>query len=144
MSKGDVRMEIETAFEYTPSPGDRQPDITVTAADEGVAEHFSRTTWHCHSAAELCRFTCALTYFTDDAFRYWLPAFMLAELEDPDAAELSKTLIESRIENMPEVVLAVFTKPEKLAIVSFLEWCMAWHLEFYPFGALARLRRSLC
>jgi hypothetical protein len=30
----------------------------------------------------------ALSFFTDKAFRYWLPAFMLAELESPVEADI--------------------------------------------------------
>jgi hypothetical protein len=33
-------------------------------------------------AAELARFTAALSLFTDQAFVFWLPAFMLAALEN--------------------------------------------------------------
>ena len=117
-----LRAQIEAAFADTPAPGDDDDDISRTAIDEGIADYFRFTTWHGHNAYALSYHEVALTFFTDKAFRYWLPAFMLAELETP--------------EGVPDIVeklgyalawpsrLPAFAPDELEAMAAFLHECV--------------------
>ncbi|MDB5348634.1 MAG: hypothetical protein JWP89_7011 [Schlesneria sp.] len=115
---------IEDAFRDTPNPGPTSTDISRTAADEGVGDCFAGTSWRDHSVAQLRYHEVALVYFKDEAFRYWLPAFMLAELKDPANTNMAWDLIVARLcNNESAALLSTFSKMERLAIISFLEIC---------------------
>jgi hypothetical protein len=88
MPLDDLIRQIEAAFADIPSPGSGAASICATANDEGVVAYFSGTTWKDHEPHALRRFSHALSFFTDAAFRYWLPAFMIAELRAPEAADV--------------------------------------------------------
>lgn len=144
MNADGVRHEIEFAFDKTPSPGQLQSDVSVMEADEGVADYFLGTTWKKHTVEQLRNHRCALFYFTDRAFRYWLPAFMLAVLEDPDTAELIAEFIDARFKlDASEAMIQTFTKSERLAVISFLEWGTECLLGFSAFESIAMIRKSL-
>ena len=69
----------------------------ATKQDEGIVDYFRGTTWHGHAVADLRYHSVALVFFTDAAFRYWLPAFMLAALGDAETADVIPESIELRI-----------------------------------------------
>ena len=80
--------QIEEAFADTPYPGDAFEAISATPYDEGIVEYFRGTTWKGHQVRNLRCHSAALSFFTDAAYRYWLPAFMLAHLENPGEADV--------------------------------------------------------
>jgi len=125
MSKDDVRAQIETAFADTPSPGDGFDDISATKQDEGIVDYFRCTTWRGHRVQDLRHHEAALSFFTEKAFRYWLPAFMLAELENPEAADVIAGGIAFHLTpaNNADAKLRQFTPDELEAIAAFLEEC---------------------
>lgn len=86
--KTDLCHRLQEAFASVPYPGDRIEDISLTEQDEGIAEYFRGTRSLGHAAATLRRHVAALSFFTPQALRYWLPAFMIAELEEPDDADV--------------------------------------------------------
>src|SRR5438105_12393788 len=88
MPKEDIAARIEAAFADTPSPGTEFGDIAATQWDEGIVEYFRGSSWRGHRVQDLRRYEAAMSFFTDKAFRYWLPAFMLAELQDPVEADV--------------------------------------------------------
>ena len=119
MRRHNVTSLIETAFAATPRPGDGFDDISATKQDEGIVDHFRGTTWRGHTVADLRHHSAALSFFTDAAFRYWLPAFMLASLEDPEAADIIPESIEFSMRRDKQV--ALFTPSERQAIAAFLQ-----------------------
>ena len=58
-----------------------------TYDDEGVSEYFAGTSWDCHGAKQLRRYDFAPNIFTEEAFAYYLPGYLIAHLEDPDASD---------------------------------------------------------
>jgi hypothetical protein len=121
-----VRRQIESAFADTPYPGDGYDDISATRQDdEGIVDYFRGTTWRGHRVEDLRFHEAALAFFTDAAFRYWLPAFMLAELEDPETADVISSGIDFELARSPKSRerLLLFTPAELDAIAAFLDLC---------------------
>jgi len=83
-----VRCYIEHYFADTPYPGDEFDEISSTKHDEDIVEYFRGTTWSGHAVQDLRTHVAALSFFTNEAHRYWCPAFMFAELEDSEAADV--------------------------------------------------------
>lgn len=120
-----LRVKIEHAFDATPYPGDEFEDISATHVDEGIVGYFRSTSWRSHQVSSLRYHSAALSFFTDKAFRYWLPAFMLAELENPEEADIIAEHIAhdfSDAHNGRERLL-VFSLIELRAISAFLRHC---------------------
>jgi hypothetical protein len=126
MPKEEVIAQIEAAFADTPAPGDKFEDISATSyGEEGVVDYFRGTTWRGHRTRDLRIHDCALSYFTDKAFRYWLPAFMIAELEDPVVADVIGEGIAFHLTESDGAAarLRQFAQGELEAIAAFLEEC---------------------
>ncbi len=126
MPKEDVAAQIEAAFADTPSPGTEYDDISATKYDdEGIVDYFRGTTWRGHRVQDLRRHEAAMSFFTDKAFRYWLPAFMLAELEDPEAADVIGEGIAFHLTKgeSADARLQQFAQDELKAIAAFLDEC---------------------
>jgi len=86
-----LKAGIASAFGSVPYPG--EGNIAVeTYDDEGTTEHFRGTRWQDHTVESLQNFT-VLSFFTPEAFCYYLPAYMLAALEKPHSG-IADTLIE--------------------------------------------------
>ena len=87
-----LKAEIETAFANVSYPGDDNLTTSYNPLssndDEGVADYFRKTSWHGHSVQNLRYHSCALSFFTPAAFHYYLPAFLIADLEDPEEADI--------------------------------------------------------
>lgn len=127
MPVNKVKAHIEVAFKDTPYPGDEFNDISGTIHDEGIVEYFRGTGWQGHQVKDL-RYHCdALAIFTDRAFRFWLPAFMLAVLEDSEAADCISDFIPYHFSDSycGENGVAAFLPNELQAIVTFLRYCEA-------------------
>ena len=125
MSEKEIKLLIESAFANTPAPGNNFSDISATMDDEGIVEYFRGTTWRGHRVQDLRCHSAALSFFTDKAFRYWLPAFMLAELENPDAADSIAEGIALHLSdaNLADARLKQFSQSELKALVAFLNEC---------------------
>jgi hypothetical protein len=126
MAKEEVAAQIEAAFADTPSPGKEYGDISATKYDdEGIVDYFRGKTWRGHSVQELRRYEPAMSFFTDKAFRYWLPAFMLAELENPIEADVIGEGIAFHLTEASgaDARLREFADDELEAIVSFCDEC---------------------
>jgi hypothetical protein len=125
MPKEQVAAQIEAAFADTPAPGDDFDDISATQWDEGIAAYFKGTAWRGHRVQDLRQHEAALSFFTDKAFRYWLPAFMLAELDHPVEADVIAQGIAFHL-TTPEGAdarLRQFAQDELEAIAAFLNEC---------------------
>lgn len=96
LTKPDLITMIRTAWTDATPP---QPDniSQPTYDDEGVADYFSNKPWQGQSAAQLRRLTHALTFFTDEAFVYYLPAYLIADIEEPEVSDTNAEGILSRL-----------------------------------------------
>jgi hypothetical protein len=80
----DVAAAIRSAFAATPYPG----DAFLVGSSEGcepeeeVGPFRGRTDRDAIDAAFLDGHYCALSFFSEGAFRYFLPAYLLADLDD--------------------------------------------------------------
>lgn len=82
---------INKAFEGMPFPAGQVVSVE-TQDDEGTTEHFLGTRWQEHTPESLQNFT-ALSFFTPEAFCYYLPAYMLAAMKQPRSG-IADSLIE--------------------------------------------------
>lgn len=126
MNKQELNKLIRNAFRNTPYPKSK---LTNTYDDEGVADFFSGKSWTGHSVSDLRFYAVAISFFEPEAFRYFLPAFMLAELEDPEEADIiGESIVFSFGEpadywvEMYEARISLFTRNEKEAILEFLKF----------------------
>ncbi len=75
---------IEKAWTGVPYPGDQNIFTPESYDDEGITEYFSGTTWKGHTISGLrSRCSAINTFFTPKAYHYWLPAYLIAAVEDP-------------------------------------------------------------
>ncbi|MGO8928418.1 MAG: DUF6714 family protein [Limisphaerales bacterium] len=126
MPSDEVRTQIEGAFADTPAPGDGFDDISASMDDEGLVDYFRGTSWHGHRVQDLRYHDVALSLFTDKAFRYWLPAFMLAELDHPVEADVIADSIAFHLTDsrFGDARLRQFAQEELEAIATFLNECV--------------------
>lgn len=128
MTQAELKAAIEAAFAGTPAPGENFEDISATQWDEGIVDYFKGTTWRGHGVRDLRHHAAALSFFTDKAFRYWLPAFMLAELDDPEgeadiiAEYIASSFLPSEY-GRRDARLEQFSAAELEAIAAFLMHC---------------------
>jgi hypothetical protein len=125
MPEEEVAAQIEAAFADTPAPGGEFDDISASMDDEGIVDYFRGTTWRGHRVQDLRYHEVALSLFTDKAFRYWLPAFMLAELSHPVEADVIAQGIAFHLTDsqFADARLRQFAQDELGAIAAFLNEC---------------------
>jgi uncharacterized protein DUF6714 len=131
MSAAEVRQKIERAFGDVPRPSDDR--ICGTYGDEARddTEPYKGRDWRDLERDLLGYYHYALTWFTPEAFHYYLPAFLVAGLEDPDAIYVVSVLQMLRPNEDPS--LDPFSRDrwqllndEQIAAVQlWLEWLLA-------------------
>ena len=86
--------EIKAAFADVPYPGDENITGTTFPWDEGVSDYFRGTTQEGHEVKNLRLHSAALSFFLPEAYHYYLPAFVIAVLQDPEEADaISDSLV---------------------------------------------------
>lgn len=119
-----IANRINDAFDVRGIPKGR---ISVeTCDDEGTQDFFYGKAWNEPSIQELRRYESAMHFFTPDAFRYYLPAFMLAELHDPEKADIIADNLSHRFApDNPDARarLSLFTNDQLLVIATFFKYC---------------------
>jgi hypothetical protein len=125
MPEDTVHAQIEVAFADTPAPGEGFDDISASMDDEDIVDYFRGTTWRGHRVQDLRYHEVALALFTDKAFRYWLPAFMLAELDHPVEADVIASGIAFHLTDsqFADARLRQFPRDELEAVAAFLNLC---------------------
>lgn len=88
MNASEIIQLIEDAWHAVPYPGDDKIFTPDSYDDEDIVNYFSGTTWRGHSPANLRAHSSAFTFFTPEAFHYWLPAFMIAAIQSPEEADV--------------------------------------------------------
>lgn len=121
--------KIESAFKNTPKP---TGILSRNSDDDNAANYFSGSSWKEHKTTDLRQHFDAFYEFEPEAFRYYLPAFMLADITDPIEADIigeaivwfftprtNARLIDKEYINKR---IALFTQQELSAIVAFITW----------------------
>lgn len=151
--KGNLVQQIIAAFSERRYPGDGHLVYDTSGQHlecDQIARAFEGKHWNSLSPSFIFSHNSALSFFSPEAFRYYLPAFLLAAITDIDAADIA---VDSTISNLtvPDDanLLASFwenisglTESEKKAIQAFLEFMRDVHGNDYPrWGPQEALRR---
>lgn len=121
--------QIEAAFADAIAPASdniSQP----TYDDEGTSAYFRGKTWRGHSARQLRSLDFALTVMTQEAFAYFLPAFMIADIESPIEAD---TIPESLLYHLSpdasslfparaESIISCLTPAQRAAVAAYFRY----------------------
>ena len=113
---------IKNAWAGVPRPS-REAIIVDYAEDEaGIRDYFSYAThWH-HDPATLAAQSAAFTFFTSEAWRYWLPAFMICVLKFPDAMDVCDSRIaESMTDTYSSERLSLLSEEQRRVIARYFE-----------------------
>ena len=156
LSEAAVRDRINAAFANARYPGDDNIGYDKTGEHlecKQVADHFRGTSWQDVDLAFLRKYgehadvSVALTFMSPEAFRYYLPAFLLVVAERFGEADLLvKTVISSLTPRRDQSNRALvefvrkrlegFTPEQREAIRLFLEYVKREHGQEYLFGEL--------
>ena len=101
-----------------------------TCDDEGVAEYFTGKTWDGHLAQKLRYFDFAPNIFTEEAFAYYLAAYLIADLEDPQASDTNVERVlfwlspdgSRPSEDVGRGVISRLSKAQRSALREFIEF----------------------
>ena len=124
--------KIKLAWDSVPYPGDSNIFTAQSYDDEEITDYFRGTTWQGHSAASLRGHSSAIsTFFTPVAFHYWLPAYLIAAIEDPEELDAGlDSLISSLFPQRggssflteQQERFSLLTNEQKLAVIATLEF----------------------
>lgn len=139
MDASEVIRVIEEAWQEVPYPGDDKIFTPHSYDDEDIANYFAGTTWHGHRPEDLRAHSSAFTFFTPEAFHYWLPAFMIAAIESPEEADVICEHIPRSVHNRYAVERwRLFSPAQRQAVAGYLRF----QIERFPDGVLDE-RRAL-
>ncbi|WP_395739265.1 hypothetical protein [Prosthecobacter sp.] len=145
MNATEVIQLIEDAWRDAVYPGDSKIFTSESNDDEDITRYFCGTTWRGHEPSNLRAHSSAFTFFTPEAFHYWLPAFMIAAITSPWEADVILHYIPRSVgDGYAAQRLLLFSQNQKLATAEY----MRWRIELRPNGsyderkALAVLERS--
>lgn len=136
--------QIIKAFKATSHPGNNFEDISATLRDEGVVDYFAGKTWQGHEVKDLHYHYDALSFFTPKAFRYFLPAFMLADLSEEGQGIFSDFIAHAftlRDNATLNIYLSEFSRGELEAIQTYFRALLEQTLEqndTWSFNTFAR------
>jgi len=123
MTASEVISQIEAAWRDVPYPGDDHISTPASVDDDGITAYFRGTTWRDHQPADLRAQSSAFSFFAPEAFHYWLPAFIIAAIEDPGAADVVVQRIPwSLTDGRPSVQLSLFSPAQREAVVAYLRF----------------------
>jgi hypothetical protein len=126
-----LRARIAEAWASAVYPGDDQI-CAPTYDDEGVAAYFRGRSWQGHDVASLRYHEAGLSFFTAAAFAYYLPAYMIAVIDDAATADviydgvlfhLSPTQLGRTWADRYLARLAQLTPTQRAVIIDYVQWC---------------------
>ncbi|MFT5194329.1 MAG: hypothetical protein ACI9EW_000240 [Cellvibrionaceae bacterium] len=125
----ELKKLIETAFSHTPIP---TAPLCDTYDDEGVGDYFAGRPRYGHTIKDLRYHSVAISFFKPEALRYYLPVFMLAELDDPEEADIIADSIISIFYSYGDLSQSyvdyfegrtiIFSGAERKAIIAFFNY----------------------
>lgn len=141
----NVREQIIEAFRNVPRPYHDNIAAGPWPECEEIAQYFRGTTWQGHTARNLRKHAPALSFFTPAAYRYWLPAFMLAEIDDPETADIiAEGIAYDFTESSPrDARIVQFTQEELRAVAAFFDECARRYGDSRMFSQAAKTVRSI-
>lgn len=112
--------EIKLAWDGVPYPGDDNIFTPHSYDDEGITEYFRGTTWEGHSAKSLLGHASAIsTFFTPIAYHYWLPAYLIATIENPKELDAGLDCLVSSLFPASEGLFFQAEQQERLALLTY-------------------------
>lgn len=132
-----IGAQIRAAWANAVRPPDKQI-CAPTYDDEGVGAYFAGRPWHGHDVKSLRWHSAGLSFFSAEGFCYYLPAYLMAVLEDIRAADviydsilfhLSPAQLGKQWADSYRARIAGFDEAQKRAIIAYLEWCRELHGE---------------
>ena len=123
----DLVKMIRSAWEDARPPDSRNISMP-THDDEGVSEYFTGKTWDGHTACQLRVLDFAPNVFTNEAFAYYLPAYLIADIEDPEESDTNMERVlywlsqENRLfsENRGPSVIARLSQLQRSALCEYI------------------------
>ena len=132
MKATDVLLLIENAWREVPYPGDDKIFTPDSYDDEDIVNYFGGTTWRGHDPASLRAHSSAFTFFTPEAFHFWLPAFLIAAIQDPEEADVICEYIAWSIDDTyASQRWPLFSPTQRQAVAAYLRF----QIERFPAGA---------
>jgi hypothetical protein len=123
MTAPEVIRQIESSWHEVPYPGDDHISTPASVDDDGITAYFRGTTWRGHKPADLRAQSSAFSFFAPEAFHYWLPAFMIAAIEDPGEADaVVRRIPWSLTDGRPPVQLSLFSPAQRQAVAAYLRF----------------------
>lgn len=140
MNAAEIIRRIEDAWCEVPYPGDDDIFTLGSYDDEDITNYFYGTTWRGHKPADLRAHSSAFTFFAPAAFHFWLPAFMIAAIEDPVEADVIVDYIPDSLSgNLASERWALFSTSQRQAVAAYL-W---FQIERFSDGVDAERRALL-
>jgi hypothetical protein len=123
MTDLEVIRVIEDAWREVPYPGDDKIFRPDSYDDEDIVKYFAGTTWRGHSPVDLRCHSSAFTFFAPQAFHYWLPAFIIAAVQNPAEADVICEYIPKSVydEDAPER-WRLFSPAQRRAVAAYLRF----------------------
>jgi len=123
-----LKQTIETVFADVPYPGDENITRCPYECREcrRIANFFKGRQWTGQTAEELRQYHVALSLFTPQAFRYFLPAFMLVSLDGYERGDVIPDAVRFVFEYSEEVQghfavrMSKFSLAQRHAIIDYL------------------------
>ena len=118
--------EIRAVFADVPYPGDDNITSTTYPWDEGVSDYFRGTTQEGHSAKDLRCHKEALSFFLPEAYHYYLPAFIVAVLEDSEAADniYGSLICDFNSRRRTKEIIPRLSVAQRQAMIKYFEYCL--------------------
>ena len=117
--------EIEGAFADVPYPGDDNISVP-TYDDEGTAEYFAGRTQKGHTAKDLRSHSSALSFFTLDAFHYFLSAYVIAVLRELEEADIIYEALISQFNYADsDRIVQCLSASQRQAMIRYFEYCLS-------------------
>ena len=132
MHATEVIQSIEDAWRDVMYPGDSKIFTPDSYDDEDITRYFRGTTWRGHEPADLRAHSSAFTFFTPEAFHYWLPAFIIAAIQSPEEADVVLDCIPRSVSNRYAAQRwPLFSQVQRQAVAAYLRL----QIEKFPDGA---------
>jgi hypothetical protein len=147
MELEELKSLIRDAFKDVPYPGDehiagcsRSASPSGCRECDGIAAHFKGTTWQEHNLQTLIGCDSAVTLFHAGALHYYLPAFLLAEIDDPtelipnvyDRIEFNYSSQQEEFKTRVRENVNLLSIPQREALIEYFKYRWTFDGEYDP------------
>lgn len=123
MTAMEVIQKIEEAWRDVSYPGDDKIFTPDSYDDEGIVEYFAGTSWRDHTPSDLRAHSSAFSFFTPEAYHFWLPAFMIAEITNPEEADvIGEYIAWSVSDDRGGKAWPLFSRAQREAVTAYLRF----------------------